>query len=108
MFYKHLINLVNKKSLFEKFFGIVQDKDESNLIIKLCRFSPCILLSFMVLFFFNLPGKLGNFVGCNLFEFESEERDIGINDGHKYLMTLNKKLKGKQLGNHDSKIFEDK
>ena len=101
-------NEEDKKSLFEKFFGIVQDKDESNLIIKLCRFSPCILLSFMVLFFFNLPGKLGNFVGCNLFEFESEERDIGINDGHKYLMNLNKKLKGKQLGHHDSKIFEDK
>ena len=97
-----------KKSLFEKFFNIAQDKEESNFIIKLCRYSPCILLIFMFLFFFNVPGKIGNFVGCNLFEFESEERDIGIKDGHKYLMTLNKKLNGKQLDHNDSKIFEDK
>ena len=97
-----------KKSLFEKFFNIVQDKEESNFIIKLCRYSPCILLIFMFLFFFNVPGKIGNFVGCILFEFESEERDTGIKDGHKYLMTLNKKLNGKQLGHNDSKIFEDK
>ena len=41
-----------KKSLFEKFFGVAQDKEESNFIIKLCRYSPCILLIFMFFFFF--------------------------------------------------------
>ena len=43
-----------------------------------------------------------------MFEFESEDRDYGIKRGHKYLMVLNKKLNGKQLTYHDSKIFEDK
>ena len=65
-------------------------------------------INIYVFIFFNVPGKIGNFVGCILFEFESEERDTGIKDGHKYLMTLNKKLNEKQLGHNDSKIFEDK
>ena len=98
----------DKKSKFEEFFDISQTEGEDNLIIKLCRLSPCVLIFFMILFFFNVPGKIGNLVGFNLFEFESEERDLGIKDGHKYLMILNKKLNGKILERKKSKIFEDR
>ena len=107
------INQFTKKetresSEFEIFFGISQTEEETKLIIKLCRLSPCILILFLLLFFFNIPGKIGNLLGYNMFEFESEDRDYGIKRGHKYLMVLNKKLNGKQLTYHDSKIFEDK
>ena len=98
----------DKKSKFEEFFDISQTEGEDNLIIKLCRLSPCVLIFFMILFFFNVPGKIGNLVGFNLFEFESEERDLGIRDGHRYLMILNKKLNGKKLERKNSKIFEDR
>ena len=98
----------NTQSIFEEFFGIEQTEDEDNLIIKLCRLSPCFLILFMILFLFNIPRKIGNLVGYNLFEFESEERDLGISDGHKYLMNLNKKLKGKKLDRNDEIIFQDR
>lgn len=98
----------DNKSKFEEFFDISQTEGEDNLIIKLCRLSPCVLIFFMILFFFNVPGKIGNLVGFNLFEFESEERDLGIRDGHRYLMILNKKLNGKKLERKNSKIFEDR
>ena len=62
----------------------------------------------MILFLFNIPRKIGNLVGYNLFEFESEERDLGISDGHKYLINLNKKLKGKKLDRNDEIIFQDR
>ena len=98
----------NRRTKFEEFFDIRQTNTEDNYIIKLCRLSPCLLILFMFLFFFNVPGKIGHCVGFNLFEFESEERDQGIRDGHKYLMLLNKKLNGKELQRNNSKIFEDR
>ena len=98
----------DRRTKFEEFFDIRQTNSEDNLIIKLCRLSPILLILFMFLFFFNVPGKIGNCVGFNLFEFESEERDLGIKDGHRYLMILNKKLNGKELQRNNSKIFEDR
>ena len=98
----------NTQSIFEEFFGIEQTENEDNYILKLCRLSPCVLILFMILFFFNIPGKIGNLVGYNLFEFESEERDLGISDGHKYLMNMNKKLKGKELTRNDEIIFQER
>ena len=107
-FLQTINQFTKNKSKFEEFFGIMQTEEESNLIIKLCRLSPYVLMVFIFLFILNIPGKIGNLVGYNMFEFESEERDYGIKEGHKYLMVLNKKLNGKQLAYHDSKIFEDK
>ena len=98
----------SSKSKFEIFFNIKQDKLESNFIIKSCRFSPILLFVCIFLFILNVPGKIGASVGFNLFEFKSEERDISIRDGHKYLMNLNKKLKGEELSRYDPIIFKDK
>ena len=49
--------------------------------------------------------------GKNLFEFNTEERNMNIDKGHKYLilkriMTLNKKLNGKALDYNDYIMFE--
>ena len=98
----------NKISKFQEFFGIIKKENEDNFIFSLCRFSPFVLFIFLVFFFFNIPGKLANFLGYNLFEFETEERDLIIKDGHKYLMVLNRKLDGKFLKYHDKKIFEER
>ena len=102
------INQLNSDtaSKFEVFFNIKQDKEETNYILKLCRFSPCLLIIFILLFYYNIPGKLANSAGINLFEFKSAERDQAIKDGHKYLMNLNKKLKGKALERNDKIIFD--
>ena len=93
---------------FQVFFDIVQTKDEDNIIIKLCRYSPCVLLLFIILFLFNIPGKIASFIGFDLFEFKSEERDLGIKEGHRYLMNLNRKLNGKLLEHHDPRAFEER
>ena len=95
-------------SKFEVFFNIKQNKNKNNIILKLCRFSPLILILFMLLFYFNVTGKLANSAGFNLFEFKSEQRNQGIKDGHKYLMNLNKKLNGKILERNDPIIFENR
>ena len=87
---------------FETFFGL----DNYNLILSLCRYAPIMLYVFMILFYFNIPGKIGYCCGYNLFEFESKKRDMGIEKGHEYLMDLNKKLNGKRLDYNDNKIFE--
>ena len=93
---------------FQIFFNKVQTKNEDDVILKLCRYSPCVLLLFILLFLFNIPGKIANCIGFNLFEFKSEERDLGIKKGHKYLMTLNKKLNGQLLEHHDPRVFEER
>ena len=98
----------NKISNFQEFFGIIDKENEDNFIFSLCRYSPFVLFLFLIFFFFNIPGKLANFLGYNLFEFETEERDLMIKDGHAYLMNLNKKLGGKLLKYHDKKIFEER
>ena len=90
------------KTKFESFFGL----DNYNFILYLCRYSPILLFIFIILFYFNIPGKIGNCFGYNLFEFESKERNQGIENGHKYLMKLNKKLNGKKLEYNDNKIFD--
>lgn len=98
----------NKISNFQEFFGIIDKENEDNFIFSLCRYSPFVLFLFLIFFFFNIPDKLANFLGYNLFEFETEERDLMIKDGHAYLMNLNKKLGGKLLKYHDKKIFEER
>ena len=99
----------NKISNFQEFFGIIKNENEDNyFIFILCRFSPFVLFLFLIFFLFNIPDKLANILGYNLFEFETEERDLMIKDGHAYLMNLNKKLGGKLLKYHDKKIFEER
>jgi len=98
----------NKISNFQEFFGIIDKENEDNFIFSLCRYSPFVLFLFLIFFLFNIPDKLANILGYNLFEFENEERDLMIKDGHAYLMNLNKKLGGKLLKYHDKKIFEER
>ena len=95
------------RTIFETFFGLEHDIGNENFIYSYCQYSPIILYTFMILFYFNIPGKIGACFGYNLFEFDSEERTIGIENGHNYLMKLNKKLNGKKLEYYESKIFED-
>ena len=101
------LNDRQKKTKFEEFLGLKMDGDEDNKIILLCRYSPVALIFFLILFLLNIPGKIANKLGFNIFELESEQRDLGVDDGHKYLMTLNKKLKGKKLKKNNMIIFED-
>ena len=72
------------RTKFEEFLGLKMKEDEQNIILLLCKYCPFVLILFIVLFYFNVPGKIANCLGFNLFEFESEERDSGISDGHKY------------------------
>lgn len=96
------------RTKFEAFLGLKMKEDEENIILLLCKYCPFILILFIVLFYFNIPGKIANCLGFNLFEFESEERDSGISDGHRYLMGLNKKLNGKYLDHRNNIIFEER
>lgn len=98
----------NEPTLFEKFFGIEQFDRDNDLFLKISRFCPYLLLLFIALFYFNVIGKIANKFGFTIFEFESEERDKAIKEGHRYLMVLNKKLDGKILEYKDIKIFEDR
>jgi len=45
--------------------------------------------------------------GKSLFEFDNEKKNSDIENGHKYLMSLNKKLGGKNLEYNDIKMFEN-
>ena len=96
------------RTKFEEFLGLKMKEDEGNIILLLCKYCPFVLIVFIVLFYFNIPGKIANCLGFNLFEFESEERDSGISDGHRYLMGLNKKLNGKYLDHKNNIIFEER
>jgi len=96
------------RTKFEEFLGLKMKEDEGNIILLLCKYCPFVLILFIVLFYFNIPGKIANYLGFNLFEFESEERDSGISDGHRYLMGLNKKLNGKYLDHKNNIIFEER
>ena len=90
-------------SKFEAFF----DLNIYNTILYMCRYSPILLFIFIFLFYFNIPGRIGYCCGRNLFEFDTKDRNIGIENGHNYLMSLNKKLVGKKLEYNDIKIFEN-
>ena len=96
------------RTKFEEFLGLKMKEDDENLILLLCKYCPFVLILFIVFFYFNVIGKIANCFGFNLFEFESEERDDGISDGHKYLMSLNKKLNGQLLDHNNKIIFEER
>ena len=90
------------RTKFEVFFGL----DSYNFILYICRFLPIVLFVLIVLFIFNVPGKiLSCCCGYNVFEFETEERNSGIENGHEYLMKINRKLDGKTLKHTDIIMF---
>ena len=88
---------------FETFFGF----DNFNFILYFCRYNLILFFIFFFLFLFHISGKILNCCGYSLFEFENEQRNLGIENGHEYLMKLNKKLNGKMLEYTDTKIFDD-
>ena len=100
------INQVSRyqyRTNFEKFFGL----NSYSYILYLIRFFPIIFFVLIVLFIFNVPEKILNCCcGYNVFEFETEERNVEIEDGHEYLMKINKKLNGNKLEHTDFIIFE--
>ena len=88
---------------FEYFFGL----NNYNFILYFIRFFPIIFFILIILFIFNVPGKiLSCCCGYNMFEFETEKRNEGIKKGHEYLMKINKKLDGKKLVHTDFIIFD--
>ena len=90
------------RTKFEIFFGL----DSYNYILYTCRFLPIILFVLIVLFILNVPEKiLSCCCGYNVFEFETEERNSGIENGHEYLMKINRKLDGKTLKHTDIIMF---
>ena len=100
------INQVSRyqyRTNFEKFFGL----NSYSYILYLIRFFPIIFFVLIVLFIFNVPEKILNCCcGYNVFEFETEERNELIEDGHEYLMKINKKLNGNKLEHTDFIIFD--
>ena len=96
------------RTKFEEFLGLKMKEDEQNIILLLCKYCPFVLILFILLFCFNVPGKIANRLGFKLFEFESEERDSDISEGHTYLMGLNKKLNGQYLDHRNKIIFEER
>ena len=103
--YMQAVNQFSEKKYnteFEKFF----DLDDYRSIPSICRYSPIFLFIFIGLFYFDIPARIMHCCGKNLFEFNTEERNINIDKGHKYLMTLNKKLNGKALDYNDYIMFE--
>ena len=109
--YMQMITQLDSKKLskFTAFFNIIQTKEEDvelNPYLKLCRYCPVFLIAFIILFLFNIPGRIANNAGCNIFDFESEERNEGIEEGHKFLMKINKQLNGKILEYYNMKTFD--
>ena len=100
------INQVSRyqyRTNFENFFGL----NNYSYILYFIRFFPIIFFILIILFIFNVPGKILNCCcGYNMFEFETEERNERIETGHEYLMKINKKLNGKKLEHTDFIIFE--
>ena len=72
-----------------------------------CRYSPIMLFVFIVLFYFDVPARIMYCCGKSIFEFESDKKNSDIKNGHDYLMSLNKKLEGRNLEYNDFKIFEN-
>ena len=103
--YMMIVNQFSERqysSKFEAFF----DLNKNYVVLNICRYLPILLFIFIVLFYFNIPGKIGHCFGRNLFEFDTRDRNIGIDNGHKYLMSLNKELAGKKLEYNDIRMFE--
>ena len=104
--YMHAVNQFSENqysSKFEAFFAI----NDEYYAFHLCRYSPIILFIFIVMFYFDIPGRIMYCCGKNMFEFDTEQKNSDIENGHKYLMSLNKKLEGRKLEYNDFKIFEN-
>ena len=98
----------DKKTIFEEFFSLKMDegKSETAPILKICRYFPIILLVLVILFIFNIQQRIKKCLEIEHFEYENEDRNNGIKDGHKKLMQLNKILDGRLLNYEENKIFE--
>ena len=84
------------KTILEKTFSInVQNK----VFNTFNNFSPIILILCILINGFNVFTKLGKCFGLDNFYIESEKRDNDIEEGHEFLMNLNKKNMGKLISN---------
>ena len=84
------------KTILEKTFSInVQNK----VFNTFNNFSPIILILCVLINGFNVFTKLGKCFGLDNFYIESEKRDNDIEEGHEFLMKLNKKNMGKLISN---------
>ena len=84
------------KTILEKTFSInVQNK----VFNTFNNFSPIILILCVLINGFNVFTKLGKCFGLDNFYIESEKRDNDIEEGHEFLMSLNKKNMGKLISN---------
>ena len=84
------------KTILEKTFSInVQNK----VFNTFNNFSPIILILCVLINGFNVFTKLGKCFGLDNFYIESEKRDNDIEEGHEFLMNLNKKNMGKLISN---------
>jgi len=104
--YMQCVNQFSEKQYntrFETFFEL----NNNYFLHSLCRYYPLLLLIFIVMFYFNIPGRIMYCCGKSLFEFEYDKKNSDIENGHKYLMSLNKKLGGKKLEYNDFKMFEN-
>jgi len=104
--YMQCINQFSEKQYntrFETFFEL----NTNYFLLSLCRYYPLLLFIFIVMFYFNIPGRIMYCCGKSLFEFDNEKKNSDIENGHKYLMSLNKKLGGKNLEYNDIKMFEN-
>ena len=98
MMVNHGKNKEKEKTILENIFGInVQNK----VFNTFNNFSPLILIICLLINGFNVFTRLGKCFGLDNFYIESEKRDNDIEEGHEFLMNLNKKNMGQIIYNTD-------
>ena len=53
------------RTKFEEFLGLKMKEDAQNIILLLCKSCPFVLILFILLFCFNVPGKIANRLDLN-------------------------------------------
>jgi hypothetical protein len=72
------------------------------------KYSPIILVVYVIILLFKIPQKIGKCFGKNIFSVESEDSIHEMKEGHEYFMELNQKYKGEMIPLKSLVLPEDK
>ena len=84
----------DEKTILAENFGI---NNQIPIINIYNTFSPLVFIGLVLINIFNLFSRVGRCFGLSDFDIQSEKRDMDIQEGHEYLMSLNKKYLGQLL-----------
>ena len=91
-----------EKTILAENFGI---NNKITIINIYNTFSPLVFIGLMLINVFNLSSRIGKCFGLSDFDIQSEKRDMDIQEGHDYLMSLNKKYSGQMM--NDTCLIEE-